>query len=226
MFNHIPLDYEEIQADTSDEGYRVYKVAGEEYTSVTTMLGETKPKEATEALNLWQERLGYAKAHKEAERCADRGTEVHLALENYIANRMSFREAIANLSLWHQMGMKSVKKYIDNISDVIAQEIPLFSHTFRLAGRVDLVGKYLGVKSIVDFKTSTKKKNKEWIEDYFLQTAIYSYMLEEMFGLRYLQLVIIIEVEGEDSQVFTANREDYKEEVLDRINNFRRIKNE
>ena len=226
MFSTNLVDYEEIVSHTSKDGYRKYQVGDKEYTSVTMMLGVTKSIESEEALSAWRERLGEEAANKEMTRCSDRGTEVHLALENYVGNKCSFKEAIKNLSFWHQLGMKSVKKLIDKISNVRAQEIPLFSHIFQVAGRVDCVADYDGIPSIIDYKTSTKPKNREWIGDYFLQTAIYSYMLEEMFGLKHEQLVIIIEIEGEPAQVFISNRNEHRIELKQRIKTFRRLLND
>lgn len=225
-FSHVRLDFNEVEASTTNNGYRTYNIDGSPYVSVTTMLGASKSQESKEALENWYQRLGEEKAKKESTRCADRGTAVHLALENYVGNKLSFKEAIKDLNPWHQIGIKAVKKYIDKIDQVRAQEIPLWSHVFRLAGRVDCVASYNGIPSIIDYKTSTKKKRREWIGDYFLQCAIYSYMFEEMFGLRHTQLVVIIEVEGSEAQVFISDRNDHKHELKTRIETFRSLKND
>jgi ATP-dependent exoDNAse (exonuclease V) beta subunit len=57
---------------------------------------------------------------------------------------------------------------------VWCQETALWSASRRYACRVDMVGLWNGIPSIIDFKTSTKPKREEWITDYYLQTTAYA----------------------------------------------------
>lgn len=65
---------------------------------------------------------------------------------------------------------RSMEFYLKNLEPQ-ELEIPLFSKNPRVAGRADCIGNYKGELSIVDFKTSTKEKKREWITDYFIQTT-------------------------------------------------------
>jgi hypothetical protein len=68
--------------------------------------------------------------------------------------------------------------------------------------------------AIIDYKTSARKKMKQWIESYFLQTALYSYMLWEMTGMMATQLVVIIAVDEEPvPQVFVVKSREYLEKA-------------
>ena len=82
-----------------------------------------------------------------------------------------------------------------NVNNIIAQEVALYSDQLKLAGRVDCIAEWKGQLSIIDFKTSTGIKNVEMIEDYFLQCAAYSLMLDEIYGIVTEQAVIVMSVE-------------------------------
>ena len=101
---------------------------------------------------------------------------------------------------------KQLQPILDkSISKVYMQEAPLWSYKYRLAGRVDCVADIKGKLTVVDFKTSMKPKKKEWVIDYFLQTAAYSHMIEEMYGETVDQTVIFIAVEDRDPQIFVGD---------------------
>ena len=87
--------------------------------------------------------------------------------------------------------------------------MPLYSDFLRVAGRVDLVGKWDGKVSIIDFKTASKRKRRDWITNYFMQESAYAVMFEEMFDIPVSQLVTIIAVESDEPQVFVEKRDDH-----------------
>ncbi len=68
---------------------------------------------------------------------------------------------------------------------------------------------YDGKVSIIDFKTSSKRKKREWISNYFQQESAYAVMFEEMFDIPVSQLVTIIAVESDEPQVFVEKRDDH-----------------
>jgi genome maintenance exonuclease 1 len=74
-------------------------------------------------------------------------------------------------------------------------ESALYSDIYKVAGRCDLIADFRGVPSIIDYKTSDKVKREDWIENYFLQSSLYSYMLWEMTGVVTRQIVLLIAIE-------------------------------
>ena len=44
------------------------------------------------------------------------------------------------------------------------------------------------LKSIIDFKTSTKERNDEWNESYYIQASAYAEMFEERTGIKSTRL--------------------------------------
>jgi genome maintenance exonuclease 1 len=104
-----------------------------------------------------------------------------------------------------------IKKVLDeHVDDIVGCELTLVSDELKIAGSCDLIALYDGVLSIIDYKTSSKNKMREWIESYFLQTVLYSYMLWEMTGMMAKQCVVIIAVEEETHpQVFIVKPREY-----------------
>jgi genome maintenance exonuclease 1 len=187
---------------------------GIKYPSVTTVLG-AKPKPYLEA---WRTSLGPKKADKETKRCADRGTAVHKMAEDYlnnVENPAKGHESL-NVKMFNQLKLR-----INNINNIRLQEAPLYSDMLKIAGRVDVIGEYKGVLSVIDFKTSNSNKDDKMIEDYKLQCTMYSLCWYEMFGEFIENFAILIAVEkGMVPLCFQGNVHDYIPEAQQRINMF------
>jgi genome maintenance exonuclease 1 len=106
---------------------------------------------------------------------------------------------------------KQLERFLtEHVDDIRSSEGQLFSHKLKIAGSVDLVASHDGEPAIIDFKTSTKPKRKDWIENYFMQAALYSYMLYEMTGLYHPKLVIAIALESDSNpQIFIEHVKDW-----------------
>jgi genome maintenance exonuclease 1 len=80
------------------------------------------------------------------------------------------------------------------------------------AGRVDNI--YENAKAhllILDFKTSRKRKKKDWIKNYFLQISAYFMAYWEMHGIKPHGGEIWIAVENDEPQIFEITWEDIQE---------------
>ena len=91
----------------------------------------------------------------------------------------------------------------------------MYSNYLRLAGTVDCIADFKGKPHIIDFKTSSKPKNRDWIHSYFMQASAYAIMAEERYGLTIPRLAIIIAVEDSDPQVFVEHRDDWAELLIE-----------
>jgi len=192
-FNHIGLADSIIELDTTyRNNKRWYKIPnGELYPSVTTVTG-------------WGKRAFFAewrrKNPEESKLSLSRGTAFHSLVENYLNNDEDFLKGQSSdcMFLFEQF-----KSLLDGkISNIRAQEVPLYSNTLRLAGRVDCVADYDGTLSIIDFKTSKAEKKEEWVESYFAQATAYAIMWKEMTGETIDQIVILISSMDGSSQEF------------------------
>lgn len=194
------FDYKEFPAEMISGLGRVYHTPLGPYPSITTMLGKSAPAEKTSYLDAWRARVGNLKADKITNDAATRGTNTHLMLERFVNGEEAYKpnefpEAHINI-------FKSMRLELKKINKVYGQEVVLYSDLLSVAGRCDLVAEHQGDLSIVDYKTSSRIKNKEEIGDYWLQTAFYAIAHNEMFGTNIEKLVIIMGVENHLPMVF------------------------
>lgn len=214
-FRHLDFSFDDIKATTSESG-RVYHTPVGDLPSVTTMLSADPEKDLM--LNKWRERVGIEEAARITEAAGKRGDEVHLLAEAYVNNE----ELVYQSDISKRMFL-SIRPIINKIDNVIAQEVPLYSSLLGLAGRVDCIADYAGVRSIIDYKTSKKEKRKDWIGSYMTQATCYSYMFSAMRNEDIDQIVIIIANENTPvGSVFIESRENYKKDLMDRINYYRK----
>ena len=90
-----------------------------------------------------------------------------------------------------------------------------------MAGRVDCVGVFDGVPSIIDFKTSKRIKTKDKITNYFMQEAAYAIMWEERTGMPIVNLVTIMDVDNERPLLFKEHRDNWTDDLLKAIEAYR-----
>jgi hypothetical protein len=178
------------------------------YKSVTTIIGEHADKTW---LKEWKDRVGEDEADAIMQRAKHRGVAIHDMAEAYFMgeeywqghgtiNIMDFNRVIPLLN--------------QNVSSIYGVELPLFSHRLRTAGRADLVCQWEYVNSVVDFKTARQEKFKEQIIDYFIQSACYAIMFQELYHLTTPQIVVIMLIDHEpEPQVFIEKTEDWASKV-------------
>lgn len=191
---------------------------GEKYPSVTTVLDKTSDKTN---LIAWRKRVGDEEANRISNRATTRGTAIHTLCEKLVLNEEVdyTKEMPTNLVMFKQL-----QRFLTaNVNNIRGSESSLYSHKLKVAGSCDLIANYRNHAAIIDFKTSTKPKRKEWIENYFLQCAMYSYMFWEMTQLYHPKLVIAIALE-EDSgpQIFEEDVNDWISQAQDRCKQFHR----
>ena len=211
-------DLPQIDLDsTTIKGKRYYWTPdGALYPSVTTVLSSNEEKKA--GLDRWRKKVGEAEANRISRRASDRGTQLHQICEDYLLNKENY---LAKHMPLHVELFGHIRPVLDeNVEVVYGNELALFSHTLKTAGRTDMFCRFQGMNTVVDFKTATKDKKDDWIEDYFLQSTCYAIMLEEVYRdimpMHIPQIAIVIAVEdGENKQqLFVKRTSDYREKVL------------
>ena len=147
--------------------------------SVTTILSATKD---MTGLNEWRKRVGSAMAKKIVTEAANVGTSMHKYLEAYIETG---QWPAAKGNVVHQQSYLMAEIIRDNalteVDEIWGSEVNLWFPDIY-AGTTDLVGLYKNNPSIIDFKQSNKLKKPEWVEDYFLQIAMYGMAHNEVYG--------------------------------------------
>ena len=159
------------------------------------------------AIQEWRSRVGEKEANKVSTQASNRGTKVHKLCEDYVNNiDLDFTKVMpSNLFMF-----KQIKPILDAyLENVYAVEVPLYSDYLETAGRVDCIGTFKGKPAIIDFKTSNKRKPREWIHNYFMQEAAYAVMFEERTSIPISRIVTVIAVEQDEPQLFIEKRDDY-----------------
>ena len=165
--------YSNLQRVTDRSGERHYSLDGEKVPSVTTILDKTKSQKAKDSLNAWRERVGYSEASRISRESTLRGDKMHKYLEDALHGEQSLDFEIFNdeeKKMSEVIINQGLNKKLDEIWGC---ETPLYYPNSH-AGTTDLCGIYDNEESIIDFKSSTKTKKREWKTDYFLQTCAYA----------------------------------------------------
>lgn len=146
------------------------------------------------------------------------GTRAHKIIEDYLSNR---RLDFLVMGLYEKAHFLNLQKYLDRIDRVRALEANLWSSKIGIAGRVDCVAEYDGVKSIIDFKTSSKMKREGDILSYRIQTAAYAAMWNERQGDDISQGVIIMSGADGGSAAFIVDIPAHEADVRDVVARYR-----
>ena len=204
----------ELVSETAPDGKRYYVTpSGSKLPSVTTVVGAQKK----QAIMEWRRRVGEEVANKISRQATSRGTNVHTLCEKYLNN-----EELGEMMPDAFEMFKSLKPYLNRINNIHYQEVALWSEQLGLAGRVDCIGEFDGVLSVIDFKTSKKIKTVEKVEDYWWQTTAYALFYEEIVGIPINDLVIIMAVENDKPIVMQQKTSDHIEGLVRAIEYFKK----
>lgn len=211
--NTLQISLPELQV-IETEGKRVYVTPdGNKYPSVTTVMG-------------WQKRQFFAEWRKnnpeESKNALRRGNDFHSSIEKHLQNESWDKK----LDKETQKMFDQVSPYLSRIDNILCQEVALWSDYLQLAGRVDCIAEFDGKLSIIDFKTSKTFKEAYQIEEYFMQAACYSVMIEERTGISIPDIVIIISCQDGEVQIFKENAKKYLKKVVEYIEIYNNEMNE
>jgi genome maintenance exonuclease 1 len=177
----------------SVEGKRLYATPdGEKLPSVTTILDATKSEESKKALNEWRNRVGHKRAQEITTEAAGRGTRMHKFIEDYIKEGILKDPGSNPYSIQsHNMAKSIIEKGLCKVNEAWGVEVPLY-YPKVYAGTTDLCGIHDGSEAIMDHKQSNKVKKREWIDDYFIQSAAYATAHNEVYGTNIRKGVIFM----------------------------------
>jgi genome maintenance exonuclease 1 len=200
MKTFIHHDYPKLERKTSADGSRVYETpSGRAYPSVTTVTGLHSKQGILE----WRKRVGEAEANRISGKASARGTRIHTLCESYL------RGESTEPDIFDKEMFDSIKVWLDDINNIHALEDPLYSDYLQVAGTVDCIADFQGKLSVIDFKTSSKPKDRDDIHNYFMQTAAYAVAFEERTGIPIGRLVIIMAVDNDDPRLFIEKRDNW-----------------
>ena len=204
-------------------GLRHYTVDGaeEKLPSVTTVLGQTQPKEKQESLDRWRQRVGLREAQKITRDAAIRGTAMHKYLEDEILGQRSLDLTPLGVEATN-MAKIIMERGLNDCSEIYGTEAVLY-YPGLYAGSCDLVAKHKDQVSIIDFKQTNKPKQREWIGDYLLQMAAYGMAHDVIYGTAIEKGVIMMCSKDLFYQEFVIEGEEFrnaKHKFLERLDEF------
>ena len=171
-------------------GRRHYEIGNDKLPSVTTILSQTQSEEKRKSLANWQARVGQHRADRIRDLSAMRGTSMHTYLEGYIKTQRH----LDITALGQEAGRMAdviIGSGLGELEEGWGTEVTIH-YPGLYAGQTDVVGIYNGRESIIDFKQTNKPKQREWIEDYFIQLAAYAMAHNYVYGTRIQSGIILM----------------------------------
>jgi len=222
-FTFVDVDLEPLEVEpVNKDGVRFYKLPKTDkyYPSVTSITSFKNAKFFKE----WRTKIGEDEANRITARATQRGTAFHSIAEDYINGELDLDKYLDNNPLSVRM-FQSAKDTLNRINNIHCLESFLYSHYLGLAGRVDCIAEFDGELAVIDFKTSTKEKKEEHIENYFVQETAYAAMFLERTGIEVKKIVTLIATEEGSIQIFQKhNLDDYLQLLKSYIEEFVRGK--
>lgn len=165
--------------------YRRYKIGDKLYPSMTSIL-KVLEKDG-DGLDQWRKRVGDEEADRIVKEAVERGNNLHYLSELYLMNKLTRPEIKGPGSVMFRRS----KQHLDKLQTIMGIEVPVYSHQFEFAGRMDLLAiDEDGDFCVCDHKNSrkpidtSKDYGRKKLFKYMLQCCGYSICLEEMFGRR------------------------------------------
>ena len=215
MFKHDEVSVPELSTKNINRKRFYQTPEGKLYPSITTVLQKRK----MAGLMEWRKSVGDDVANYIARTAAHRGTKVHHMCEDFLNN--NFDEEVHKKNFLPYVLFGQLKPVLmQKVNNILAQECGLYTDKYRVAGRVDCIAEYNGVKSIIDFKTSRKERNDEWNESYYIQASAYAEMFEERTGIEINQIVILVVTEDGVVQEFVKDKGEYIPMLVEAIDDF------
>jgi len=203
---------------------------GVRYPSITTMFSKLEPFKESTGYDRWIEKISQENntgitqseviASYISKTAMNNGSAVHETVENYLNNK----NYSIKLPLLVNAHFENLKPLLHNINNISYTEIHLYSNMMKLAGTADCIAEYYGVPSIIDFKTSNKKKDESYITNYFLQATAYCMMWKELTKQSIPQIVILISCNDGCLQESVKKPTEYDSLLLEKLKDFEEIR--
>ena len=194
------------------DGVRYYDTPDGTLISITSLLKNFTP----EGILEWRKAVGEDVANEVMRAAADRGSKVHKIIENCLSNK-SENDLVGNYGELAARMFSQMIPALDKIDRIRTLEKGLYSTRFGIAGRVDCIAEYDKELTVIDFKTSTRKRD-ERNETHLVQASFYSLAWEERTGEKVNQIAILTTTEDGKLDVYRddpSNHVDRLEEMIE-----------
>lgn len=178
------------------DGSRSYKTQWGIKPSVTTILRETGNQYM---LHQWRDRIGHEEADRISRESIERGNRLHQDIENWVNTGELSDNPLFLVTYEHVLSEL----------EVMCIETQIAS-PFGYAGTLDCIGIYKDKVTVIDWKTSSKPKEKSHTLDYRTQVAAYVNAVRWTYpGIAPTQGLICVLVEGcNEPQLFLMDEKE------------------
>jgi genome maintenance exonuclease 1 len=204
-------------------GKRHYVIPGQKHLpSVTTILDATQPEEKRQKLAQWKARVGEREAERIRVESTTIGSKMHSILEHYLIGQGELLDLSENGSQAHRMANVIIEKGLPDLEEIYGLEATLYNPE-KYAGAADCVGVYQGRESIIDFKTTNRPKQDDWIHNYYHQLCLYAAAHDVVYNTEIEQGVILMVSRDLFFQKFVINGSrfrQFKQEALNLVERY------
>lgn len=164
------------------------------------------------------------------------GTGVHLGIESYLEGDDGTEDFITYWDIektrdnrygrygWSDLREQGIillnkfKQYQLSKFEVYSMEQRLYAtyNGIKLEGTPDVIGKYEGIESVLDFKTSGTRYHRDKIRT-SEQLYLYSYLAQESLSYPVKQIVYLVLVKGSTPSIQVALKREFKQEECTRV---------
>ena len=212
-FNHVGSELQDLRTENINGKRHYVTPDGNKYISITSLLSNL----SKASIQKWRERVGEDEARKITTQASRRGTSVHNICESYIKNEYGHLDG----RMPNEVDLfSSIQPLLNRIDNIHVVEGSMWSDHLKLAGRTDLIGEFDNRLSVIDYKTSSKKKTWEMCNQYFMQGTFYAIAYEERTGIPVDTIVIIMAVENEQPLLFIEKRDRWIEPLKEIITKY------
>jgi len=172
----------------NQDGIRIYEIDGINMPSVTSILGNIPDRK--QKIEAWRQSVGVKMANYISVSATTRGKTTHTLIENHLRNEDDKNIGITAVT---PLGLfRIIKPYLARISNIHMLEEIIYSKEIGVAGQVDCIAEYKGKLSVIDFKTSTKRRDADYNYGNFLQCSAYAKMFEELYPEKKIEQTVIL----------------------------------
>lgn len=195
---------------------RYYQTVAGNFPSVSTIIRNLRPPQQQAILDKWRERT--PKEVRDAVK--ERGNYLHSSIEKYfrtgrLEENLQIDSAVLELEdprdYWqgiYQTLKGHTASTLELGANTLAIEYSIYHPELRYAGTLDWLGYWNGELTLIDFKTTSKRKRLDFLIEQRLQLAAYKQAVEFHHDLQITQTAVIFFVKNSASQIFYFEGED------------------
>jgi hypothetical protein len=153
------------------------------------------------------------------------GNYMHKYLEHYVSRDDSFYSDTKNYIIAKKLAQVIIDNFIDNLDEAWGTEVSVLYKNLY-AGTIDLIGTKDEKLSVIDYKSSYRKKTKEEMEEYFLQLAAYAVAHDWQYETNIDSIIVFLAIRNGEFEKTVISGEELnscKEKWFERLDVFGKL---